>query len=144
MVKYLIYKVTNKESGKVYIGKTSAGLTKRKQGHIATAKCLGKESSVFHRALNSYGEEAFEWEILLECSDHKHMAEQEECFIKHFNCQTPNGYNMAAGGGSYGFQRSPETKELLSVKMKELHKNPEYTATSSQEKYPRSSVRSSH
>lgn len=125
---FVVYKATNTITGKVYVGKSAAGLEKRRQSHLATARTLGKNSSVFHRAINSYGSWSFTWEVLETCTDHKHMNDREVFHIAANDCLHPKGYNMTLGGGSYGYQRTPETKEILSQKMKDCHKDPAYRA----------------
>jgi group I intron endonuclease len=127
-MKFVIYKATNTATGKSYVGKTAAGLPKRKREHLACARLLTEGSSIFHRALNSYGEDNFIWEILEFCSDHASLNDREVFHIANLKTCHPFGYNMTAGSGSYGFARSEETKKKLSEKGKEQHQDPEYRA----------------
>ena len=57
----IIYKVTNKKSGNVYIGQTVKSLEERKHNHFLSS--LSKNSkSKFHKAIKSYGIDNFNWE----------------------------------------------------------------------------------
>src|SRR5574343_287435 len=73
---YSIYKITNKINNKVYIGFTQQNPAVRFKQHIQYAnKCIGKRSTVFHKAIIKYG------------PDNSH--------IDHPDC---NGYNLTTGG----------------------------------------------
>ncbi len=127
-MKFIVYKATNKITGKCYVGKTASGLQARKRGHLDYAKVIEKATAIFHKAIHSYGPDNFQWEILEECSDHAHMCEREMHHIKACNSMHPNGYNMTAGGGTYGYKIPQETRDKISTSVKALHKDPEYQA----------------
>lgn len=91
---YVIYKVTNKINGKIYIGKTN-NFEKRKIEHT---KYDINDNSIFHRALKKYGEEKFEWEIIDSADNLKEINELEKYYIKKFSTYKTNGYNMTKGG----------------------------------------------
>lgn len=56
----IIYKITNKINGKVYIGQTTDSLSRRKSGHIQAATSGSK--SKLYSAMRKYGVENFEFE----------------------------------------------------------------------------------
>lgn len=94
---YVIYKVTNKINGKLYIGKTY-NFEKRKKEHI-----LDKNTNIpFHRALKKYGLENFNWEIIDYAESDKEIKEKEIYWIKKLNTcihfPNSNGYNVTLGG----------------------------------------------
>ena len=56
----IIYKVTNLQNGKVYIGQTIRTLNQRRTQHIYDAR--NSCSFYFHNAIRKYGEDSFVWE----------------------------------------------------------------------------------
>lgn len=91
---YYIYKVTNKTNGKIYIGQTN-NFEKRKREHLSDKR---NNHQAFKRALNKYGEEGFEWEVIDKCTTKEKINEKEKYYIKYYNSKVPNGYNIANGG----------------------------------------------
>ena len=60
---FLVYKITNRVNGKIYIGITAHSFKRRWQEHVNAALSVHDEY-VFHKALRKYGENAFDKEIL--------------------------------------------------------------------------------
>lgn len=88
-----IYKITNKINGKVYIGQ-SINPEDRFVQH-----CRVKENykSLIHLAIQKYGKENFELEILEK--DIKNYNEREIYWIKYYDStNNSKGYNIAPGG----------------------------------------------
>lgn len=101
----IIYKLTNKLNGKVYIGQTKRTLNKRLSEH------LKKNKTPISKALRSVGIENFNVSVV----DHAHckseLDEKERFYIKFYNSIVPNGYNICIGGeGARGLKHSKETK----------------------------------
>lgn len=92
----IIYKVTNIENNKVYIGKTIRELKQRRWAHYDSAK-NGRSETNFHRALIKYPKESFIWEIIATASNDNELNELEIEFIKKYD-SFKNGYNMCEGG----------------------------------------------
>lgn len=93
---YYIYKATNKVNNKVYIGQT-VDFKRRKAEHTSSkngihAKC------VFHRAIQKYGKENFEWEVIDTCETLDEALFLESMYISKYNSCTfmdnSNGYNI--------------------------------------------------
>lgn len=115
-----IYKVTNKENGKFYIGRTRYKCLYMRK---ATHKWYAKQGSnlPFPNALRKYGIGGFNWEIIEECEDPK-AGEREIYWINKLN---PH-YNVTLGGdgGTYGRPCPEHVKEatrlsrIVSVKDK--------------------------
>lgn len=95
--RYVIYKVTNKINGKIYIGKTY-NFEKRKREHLYDIN----NNLPFHRALKKYGIENFVWEIVDTANSDDEAREKESQWIKELNSciHSPdsNGYNITIGG----------------------------------------------
>lgn len=87
-----IYKYTS-PSGFSYIGQTIHSLEER-AGHGGKGY---KGCSRFYAAIQKYGWENFEVEILAEVK-YKDLDEAEIKYIQIFNTLSPNGYNLTAGG----------------------------------------------
>ena len=111
----IIYKATNKNNGKTYIGKTTKTLEKRKQQHIIESR--GRKFH-FHKAIQKWGESSFDWEVLFTAQDQKELNEKEIFFIKQYDTYK-SGYNQTKGGeGQLGWVPSEETRKLWSEQRK--------------------------
>lgn len=94
----LIYKATNQINNKVYIGQTSTSLEQRKKQHIYNATHKIKKS-YFYSALQSYGVDNFNWEILEDNLNIENLNERECYWINYYQSNNPDfGYNMTSGG----------------------------------------------
>lgn len=60
-VEYIVYKITNKLNGKVYIGQTTEGIEKRWKRHCGYQI---NDGTYFHNAIKKYGAENFTIEII--------------------------------------------------------------------------------
>jgi len=92
----IIYKSINKINGKSYIGQTIFPLQKRIEQHKRESKY--KKLKYFHKAINKYGIENFDWEILMHCTSKPMLNAAEIFFIDRYNTKVPNGYNLTDGG----------------------------------------------
>lgn len=112
----VIYKATNKINGKAYIGKTEKNLEIRKKQHLNDYK---NSNFAFHRALQKYGEENFDWQILCDVQTIEELNQQEQYYIKLFETFGSNGYNMTDGGeGQSGWNPFESTRKLWSKQRK--------------------------
>lgn len=97
---FSIYKITNKRTGKVYIGQTKQKPEIRWKQHIQDSK---KERTSFklQRDLNKYGASNFSFEVL-EQVPLKELADiAEKMWIKYYD-SIERGYNTAKGGTDGG------------------------------------------
>lgn len=122
----IIYAVKNKINGKYYIGQTFRTLEQRKREHLTE----GQYHSVFHLAIDKYGPENFEWQIIDESDDQDTLNLLERLHIYRYESLVSHwGYNLKDGGsnGKYstesklkmsmaqtGKQHSKKTKEKMS------------------------------
>jgi group I intron endonuclease len=105
----IIYKITNKINGKVYVGQTTKELHKRWTEHLyprPTRKFL------LHKAMDKYGRDNFTIEQIAETNTPEELDEFEKKYIKQFNSLMPNGYNLEAGGYSRKVSHQ-DTKDKL-------------------------------
>jgi group I intron endonuclease len=107
----IIYKVTNKINGKVYIGQTTKSLDSRRKRHEWEYK-----NYCFPNALRKYGKENFIWEVLEHCDSKEELDEMEFHYIKQYNTLSPLGYNLTLGGeGVVGNKCSEESRRKMSI-----------------------------
>jgi group I intron endonuclease len=94
-----IYKITNKTTGKIYVG-FSKDAIKRFKRHLQLA-----ENGVNRRLYDSirkHGRDSFELEIITKCDTKAEAIQLEKFWIIELNTLMPNGYNMTSGGdGGY-------------------------------------------
>lgn len=133
--KSIIYKITNKVNGKVYIGQSKYSLEKRFNdsflGHFTKAFNTIK-NNYFYNALRKYGKENFIYEVIEESTPRNSArgkkSEQEEIKIwldtrekywiayYHSN-EHDKGYNQTSGGQK-DYKRTPEERERLAYQSK--------------------------
>lgn len=117
MKSYLIYKISNKINGKVYIGQTAVTLKRRMDRHINNSyvpRCT------IHWAIKKYGSKNFVCETICEGLSKQEANKKEMELIRQFSSKSPKfGYNMTDGGdGPNGNKQSEETKAKKSKKLK--------------------------
>lgn len=99
MDEWIVYKHANKINGKIYIGITSVGLTKRwKAGY--------RENKHFDAAIKKYGEENFIHEILFTTNSKEEACQKEIELIEKYKATDKNiGYNISIGGTAPMYKR---------------------------------------
>lgn len=102
----LIYKITNKINGKIYIGQTiQKSARKRWSTH-----CRGIENSAISLSIKKYGKENFLFEVLENCASLEELNKREEFLIQELNTLAPNGYNLKPGGNNHTLPESSRQK----------------------------------
>ena len=89
----VVYKITSRLNGMIYIGKTTRPLKERIGEH-----CRQKNTSLIDRAIQKHGIENFIVEIIEQCETIEKLNEREIFWIAELNCKHPNGYNQTDGG----------------------------------------------
>lgn len=112
---WLIYKHTCKINGKGYVGMTCQDIYRRWQNGFG----YNAEDQIFGRAVQKYGWENFNHEILEDNLTFEQANLRERYWINFFhtyiNDPECNGYNMTLGGaGAAGHKCSNETKQKIS------------------------------
>lgn len=107
MTHYLIYKITNRINGKIYIG--------QHQTEDLNDDYMGSGKGIC-RAIKKYGKENFTKEILFYCTDWETMNSMEEMLVDNEFVSRKDTYNMKTGG-SCGIL-SEEVRRRISESMK--------------------------
>jgi len=114
----IIYKVTNRINGKVYIGQTKQSLQKRWSNHC----CKNSHCSILHSAIEKYGAENFTVEQIDVAATKDELDKKEIFWISHYNSIAPNGYNISSGGnGNRGHVPTQKTLMKRSLALKGIH-----------------------
>ena len=128
-----LYKITNKITGKCYIGVTiQPDYQSRWRKHINSLR-YKEGCPLLKKSMKKHGVENFTFEILIICFD-EDVVKYEKEYIKKYNSQQPNGYNILSGGqigdGFVGYKHSPETIEKIKEKGRQFReKNPHHFET---------------
>lgn len=111
---YIVYKLTS-PSEKVYIGITCQPIKKRWMNGHGYKKC-----PAIYKAINKYGWENFQKEILYEGLSEEHAKYLETYLINAYKSKDKRyGYNLTQGGdGTSGRTQSEETRKKISEKNK--------------------------
>ena len=114
-----IYKITNTVTKKCYIGETE-DYTRRWSKHKNSIKY--KEGCPLLKAsMKKHGIDKFKFEILIICFDDD-LEKYEREYIKKYNSQTPNGYNILSGGqlgnGMTGYKHTESTINKIKTSIK--------------------------
>ena len=109
---YTVYQHKNKINGKVYIGITSQKLEQR----WGSQGCNYKSSPHFYSAIQKYGWNNFEHNILFTGLTKEQACLKEQELIKEYNSMNREfGYNSTSGGDI--FTMNEETKQKISQAM---------------------------
>lgn len=90
----IIYKITNDINNKVYVGKTTRDLDTRFNEHKKPKN--GKSKSAIRDAIQKYGSEHFQIELIEEC-EYDRLNERERYWISYYDSYQ-QGYNLTTGG----------------------------------------------
>ena len=72
-----IYKITNIQNNKIYIGQSSRNVKERISRHFNDAES-GRLDTHFCRAIRKYGRESFIWEIIDEAETQEGLNQKED------------------------------------------------------------------
>lgn len=104
---HYLYKITNTENKKVYIGQTNNPPLRWSQ-HKSNAK-YSRGNQVITRAMTKYGANVFEFDVIATCRTQEDVDIVEEQIIQQYDSRNPDrGYNVDIGGNT-----SPRTPEIL-------------------------------
>jgi len=116
----IIYKSTNKITGKIYIGQTTHTLDKRIKGHIKESKI--ESNRPFMLSINKYGEDNFEFETIDSADNLDELNDKEIYWINFYNSVSPNGYNVTGGGQGKKMIKTKELGKRISEGLKNSEK----------------------
>jgi group I intron endonuclease len=98
---YVIYKTTNKITGKFYIGKDEYN----------NPEYLGS-GKLINLSIKKYGRENFIKEIIESCINEEEHKKREKFWINELECLSPMGYNIAKGSfGGDTYTHNPNKKQ---------------------------------
>jgi group I intron endonuclease len=93
-----VYKLTNVNTGKAYIGQTRKKLLRQRlSGHKNAHKYRDRGCRLLNNAIRKHGWDAFKVEVLGRPSTLEGMDAMEEAMIKEHGTQSPGGYNILDG-----------------------------------------------
>ncbi len=99
-------------NGKRYIGVTKHSVDHRRRKHYQDARQKRPGCRLFFKAIRKYGENAFEWSILVDGLDYDRALAEEIRLISELKPE----YNLTRGGqGMVGLVRTPEWRAKLSA-----------------------------
>lgn len=100
-----IYKYTNKDNGKIYVGR-SINISRRKWEHLHNPSPY----SYFDQIIVKIGEDKFDFEVIEECREEE-LCDKEKYWIAYYNCcvldNRNGGYNLTHGGEEYQSEENP-------------------------------------
>jgi group I intron endonuclease len=116
-----IYKITNKQNGKIYIG-SSLNIYQRFYMHRSNLSSGNHHSSHLQRAWDKYGKESFIFEIIEEVPDKNVLLEKEQYYMDTAKSyERENGYNINPTATSrLGAKHTEEAKRKMSETRKRL------------------------
>ena len=109
----LVYRITNIENNKSYVGITTRNIERRWYEHKYVPNSCGQ---LLAKAIKKYGENAFVIEhIASAIGGTDNLKELEKQLIDQCGTMVPNGYNLTAGGdGVFGFRHTDKAKKEMS------------------------------
>lgn len=108
-MRFEIYKITERATGRCYIGLTQGSAERRWQRHIASSR--RGDGFYLHAALAKRGEHSFAFEVVGTATTKLQAANMERLAIRVFGAFT-SGFNQTTGGeGNVGFTTAPEVRE---------------------------------
>jgi group I intron endonuclease len=128
-----IYKITNTVTNKCYIGETVQSNPIRRWNRHINSLTTKKGCPALKDAMKKYGVDKFKFEVLIICFDEDRYKYERE-YIKKYNCQVPNGYNILPGGeigeSRLGTKHTPEAIQKMVDSVKRFREaNPNYYET---------------
>lgn len=125
-MEYIVYKITNKLNGKVYIGQTTEGIEKRWKRHCGYQL---NDGTYIHNAIKKYGKENFIIEQIDEAKNQNELNILEAYYINLFK---DNSYNLKfddckCGGDTLSYNSNIEEIKKKISDSKKYDKNPNST-----------------
>jgi group I intron endonuclease len=107
----IVYKISNKKDGKVYIGITSQSLERRVQQHLFCVR-QGVNSKLYN-AIRKHGISSFKIDPIDKAVGLEELKYLEQMYIADYDSYR-SGYNLTLGGeGTIGYVPTEETRRKL-------------------------------
>lgn len=104
----IIYKITNKINGKIYIGETTVSLEERWRDHCKDGANGNHNKSVLHDAIHKYGADNFTIEQIDEVPNEQRFEKETEYILKYQSLVSQHGYNIVLHGSGYGIYNADD------------------------------------
>ena len=116
----IIYKITNKQNNKAYIGQTSGTAEKRFARHLSDALNNILDTH-FARAIRKYGADSFEIEVIDTATTQEELNYKESYWANYYDT-IKNGYNEVdpiyrSGGNTYQSKTPEELEKIRASKI---------------------------
>jgi group I intron endonuclease len=117
-----VYRISNKASGKCYIGQT-VNIDQRWASHKYSSDCTKLSS-----AIQKHGQDAFMVEVLEVVQDRQEANVAEVFYIQHYgSLDREKGYNLRSGGVGND-RHSPESRaKMAAARFEHLHPHSKLT-----------------
>lgn len=112
-----IYKITNKITGKCYIG-SAIDLNHRWACHRYDLRKQRHHSKYLQRSWNKHGKDVFEFSVLELVENKEHLIMREQHWINWFDAVNVGYNNVGIAGSNLGMKHSEEAKKKMSVALK--------------------------
>lgn len=123
--KFIVYRITHRESGKQYIGQTKHALKIRWRKHLYDVKYGSR--TYLHSAIRKHGPDAFDIEVLDRCETAAEAKTREIELIAELRTFAKRGYNLTIGGdGVVGHSPSADQRRAMSEATKRKWSEPDY------------------
>ncbi len=109
----IIYLITNKVNGKMYVGQTKYTVEKRWNLHLRKAK--RNPSTHFEYAINKYGPENFSKIQIDSATSFKELDKKEDDWIDHYRAIDPTKVYNSLRGGQMRFEYLSKERQQESV-----------------------------
>lgn len=116
-IEMCVYSITNKVSGRGYVGITSGKAGTRWRHHALSIKGDKKACPLVARAIAKYGIENFEFSVIDIAENREQLSRKEGFWIGALGTVAPNGYNLTTGGDT-NFHVTDEVRAKQSEKAK--------------------------
>lgn len=116
---FSIYKLYFEGDNRIYVGKTSRALSKRRNGHIQLIKAKNHSNYLLSDAMMKFGQDAMKIELIESCN-YAESKEREIYWIKELKAtDREHGFNLSAfSNGSTTFKLTELQKAKISVSRK--------------------------
>lgn len=108
----IIYKITNRINGKIYIGETTQSLQDRWKQHRIDYKKEKNYRVALYNAMNKYGINNFTIEAINEVPDEERFEKETEYILSYQSLTYQNGYNIVLFGSGRGLYNIDEVIAL--------------------------------
>ena len=104
----VIYTITHRESGKVYVGQSKGDVRRRWSAHCSEKSGAGRNA--IKCAILKHGRDQFDFAVIDSAQTREELSAKERHWIAALNALAPNGYNLTTGGESCVYSEDSKRK----------------------------------